>query len=60
MNTIQMKAFGKVNLGLDVIRRRGDGYHEVRMIMQTIQLYDRQSTSGRYYAGNKSRISSCQ
>ena len=41
MNTIQMKAFGKVNLGLDVIRRRGDGYHEVRMIMQTIQLYDK-------------------
>ena len=31
----------KVNLGLDVIRRRGDGYHEVRMIMQTIQLYDK-------------------
>ena len=41
MNTIQMKAFGKVNLGLDVIRRRGDCYHEVRMIMQTIQLYDK-------------------
>jgi 4-diphosphocytidyl-2-C-methyl-D-erythritol kinase len=41
MNTIQMKAFGKVNLGLDVIRRREDGYHEVRMIMQTVQLYDK-------------------
>ena len=41
MNTIQMKAYGKVNLGLDVIRRRKDGYHEVRMIMQTVQLYDK-------------------
>lgn len=41
MDTIQMKAFAKVNLGLDVIRRREDGYHEVRMIMQTVQLYDR-------------------
>ena len=27
MNTIQMKAFGKVNLGLDVVRRRADGDH---------------------------------
>ncbi|MEE1242570.1 MAG: 4-(cytidine 5'-diphospho)-2-C-methyl-D-erythritol kinase, partial [Frisingicoccus sp.] len=41
MNTIQMKAFGKVNLGLDVVRRREDGYHEVRMVMQTVQLFDR-------------------
>ena len=30
----------KVNLGLDVIRRRDDGYHEVRMIMQTLKLCD--------------------
>ena len=30
----------KINLGLDVIRRREDGYHEVRMIMQTVNLYD--------------------
>lgn len=41
MDTIQMKALAKVNLGLDVIRRREDGYHEVRMIMQTLNLYDR-------------------
>ena len=41
MNTIKMKAFGKGNLGLDVIRRRGDGDHEVRWIMQTIELYDK-------------------
>ena len=36
-----MKALAKVNLGLDVIRRREDGYHEVKMIMQTVRLYDR-------------------
>lgn len=37
---IERKAFAKINLGLDVIRRREDGYHEVKMIMQTISLYD--------------------
>lgn len=40
-NVISLKALAKINLGLDVVRRREDGYHEVRMIMQTIQLYDR-------------------
>ena len=38
---MRLKALAKINLGLDVIRRREDGYHEVKMIMQTIQLYDR-------------------
>lgn len=40
-NDISLKALAKINLGLDVVGRREDGYHEVRMIMQTIQLYDR-------------------
>ena len=40
-NDISLKALAKINLGLDVVRRREDGYHEGRMIMQTIQLYDR-------------------
>lgn len=40
-NDISLKALAKINLGLDVVRRRENGYHEVRMIMQTIQLYDR-------------------
>lgn len=40
-NDISLKALAKINLGLDVVRRREDVYHEVRMIMQTIQLYDR-------------------
>lgn len=38
---IQLKAYAKINLGLDVVRRREDGYHEVRMVMQTVQLYDK-------------------
>lgn len=37
----ELKAYGKVNLGLDVLRRREDGYHEVRMIMQTVKVFDR-------------------
>lgn len=40
MDEITLKALAKINLGLDVVRRREDGYHEVRMIMQTIHLYD--------------------
>ena len=36
-----LKAYGKINLGLDVLRKRDDGYHEVRMIMQTVGLYDK-------------------
>ncbi|MDD6291626.1 MAG: 4-(cytidine 5'-diphospho)-2-C-methyl-D-erythritol kinase [Lachnospiraceae bacterium] len=41
MDEITLKALAKINLGLDVVRRREDGYHEVRMVMQTIHLYDR-------------------
>jgi len=41
MNTIKLNAYAKINLGLDVVRKREDGYHEVRMIMQTIGLYDK-------------------
>ncbi len=37
----ELKAYGKINLGLDVLRRREDGYHEVRMIMQTVGIFDR-------------------
>ena len=37
---MRLRAMAKINLGLDVIRKREDGYHEVRMIMQTIKMYD--------------------
>ena len=39
-NIQQLKALAKINLGLDVLGRREDGYHNVRMVMQTIYLYD--------------------
>lgn len=41
MENIRLKARAKINLGLDVLGKREDGYHEVRMIMQTIGIYDR-------------------
>ena len=41
MESIRLKARAKINLGLDVLGKREDGYHEVRMIMQTIGIYDR-------------------
>lgn len=37
---LKLKAYGKINLALDVLRKREDGYHEVRMIMQTVGIYD--------------------
>lgn len=40
MNKTTIRAYGKINLGLDVIRLREDGYHQVRMIMQTVGLSD--------------------
>lgn len=40
LEAIHVKAYGKINLGLDVVRKREDGYHEVRMIMQTVSVYD--------------------
>lgn len=36
-----LKAYGKINLALDVLRKREDGYHDVRMIMQTVGIYDK-------------------
>lgn len=56
MDEIAVKALAKVNLGLDVLRRREDGYHEVKMVMQTIHLYDqltiRKSEEGIHLTSN--------
>ena len=41
MDSIRLKARAKINLGLDVLGKREDGYHQVRMVMQTIGIYDR-------------------
>lgn len=40
MENIKYKARAKINLGLDVCRRLENGYHEVKMIMQTVDIYD--------------------
>lgn len=40
MNQITLKARAKINLTLDVTGKRDDGYHDVKMVMQTINLYD--------------------
>ena len=40
MDNYRIKAYAKINLGLDVVRKLESGYHEVRMIMQSIGLHD--------------------
>ena len=40
MNSITLKSRAKINLSIDVLGKRQDGYHLVEMIMQTIDLYD--------------------
>jgi 4-diphosphocytidyl-2-C-methyl-D-erythritol kinase len=40
MKSVQVPAYAKVNLCLDVLGRRADGYHELRTIFQTITLHD--------------------
>ncbi len=41
MDTVNLKAYAKINLGLDVVGKLDNGYHQVRMIMQNIDLYDK-------------------
>ncbi|MBQ3774352.1 MAG: 4-(cytidine 5'-diphospho)-2-C-methyl-D-erythritol kinase, partial [Pseudobutyrivibrio sp.] len=41
MDSISLKALAKINIGLDVTGIRDDGYHEVKMIMQTVNLFDK-------------------
>lgn len=40
MDKLELKAYGKINLGLDVIRKRPDGYHDLDMVMQMVDVYD--------------------
>ena len=40
MREVRLRAFAKVNYALDVLGLRGDGYHEVRTVMQSISLAD--------------------
>lgn len=41
MDQLSLRAMGKINLGLDVLGKREDGYHEVRMIMQSVRVFDK-------------------
>ena len=38
--SITLPAYAKLNLTLDILGRRGDGYHEMKMVMQTVSLCD--------------------
>lgn len=40
MNSDTIKAYAKINLGLDVVKRLPNGYHQVKMVMQTVGIYD--------------------
>ena len=40
MNEYCIKAYAKLNLGLDVVRRLPNGYHEVKMVMQNVGIFD--------------------
>ena len=40
MNEIKRKAYAKINLTLDVLKKRPDGYHDLRMVMQSVGVYD--------------------
>lgn len=40
MEQTKLKAYAKINLGLDVVRKLPNGYHQVKMVMQTVGIYD--------------------
>ena len=40
-SSIRLRAFAKINLGLKILFRRTDGYHELRTVYQTLRLHDR-------------------
>ena len=37
---MEERAYGKINLTLDILRRREDGFHDLRMVMQSVDLFD--------------------
>jgi 4-diphosphocytidyl-2-C-methyl-D-erythritol kinase len=40
MNTIEIKARAKINFSIDVVGKRENGYHDVKMVMQSLELHD--------------------
>ena len=53
---VKERAYAKINLGLDVLRKRPDGYHEVKMIMQTVNICDELTLEKREEPGIALRI----
>lgn len=53
---VKERAYAKINLGLDVLRKRPDGYHEVKMIMQTVDICDELTLEKREEPGIALRI----
>ena len=47
MNRISLKAYAKINIGLNVVAKRQDGYHEIETIFQQIDLHDNITISSR-------------
>ena len=58
MDRLELKAMGKINLGLDVLGRRENGYHDVRMVMQTVYFYDTVVLEKKHMPGIEVKISS--
>jgi 4-diphosphocytidyl-2-C-methyl-D-erythritol kinase len=62
-NQIALRSYAKINLGLQILRKRPDGYHEVRTVLQSIALHDRLSlrrtrTPGIQFSSNEPAIDS--
>jgi 4-diphosphocytidyl-2-C-methyl-D-erythritol kinase len=41
MQNIEIKTPAKINIGLNVIRKRPDGYHDIRTIFYPVNLFDK-------------------
>ena len=53
MNSLKVKCPAKINLTLEVVNRREDGFHNIKSIMQTISLYDYLTINVEDYTENK-------
>lgn len=60
MKSLTLNAMAKINLGLDVLRRREDGYHEVKMVMQTVNLYDTLRFEKKTQPGIVVKVDACE
>ncbi len=45
MTSVSLPAYAKLNLTLDILRKRDDGYHDLQMVMQTVELHDEVTVS---------------